>query len=158
MKPRILTPWLCFLIGVCALLVPATRSYSGEITGEAKILAKLDDAWSASAGQRDLNKLVSFYAADAVAYPPGAGMAHGTAEIRKVWEGITDPNYALSWVSTQAAVAASGDIGFTSGTFQESTTGSDGKVTKATGKFLCVWRKQQDGGWKAIHDMWNYDK
>jgi ketosteroid isomerase-like protein len=149
---------LCFVLGLLAVLSPAARSFAAEISGDAKALAQLDDAWSASAGQRDLAKLLSFYAPDAVAYPPGGAAASTPADIRKVWEGITDPNYSLAWEAKHAAIAASGDIGFTSGTFKESTKAADGKVANATGKFLCVWKKQKDGSWKAVHDMWNYDK
>lgn len=156
MKLRNLTPGLLFL-GLVTVLAPVTSIFAAEFKGEAKVLAQLDDAWSASAGQRDLDRLMSFYAEDAVAYPPGDGAAHGLAAIRKVWEGIKDPNYSLSWRSTEARVATGGEIGFTSGTFAESSKGADGKVANATGKFLCVWKKQRDGSWKAIHDMWNYD-
>jgi ketosteroid isomerase-like protein len=27
----------------------------------------------------------------------------------------------------------------------------------ATGKYVCIWAKQADGTWKAIHDIWNTD-
>ena len=79
------------------------------------------------------------------------------AALRVVWAGITDPNYSLSWKANDASVAASGELGYTAGTFVEKTKGADGKTTTATGKFLCVWKKQKDGKWKGIRDMWNYD-
>ena len=25
------------------------------------------------------------------------------------------------------------------------------------GKYVCTWRKEKDGTWKAIHDIWNTD-
>jgi ketosteroid isomerase-like protein len=25
------------------------------------------------------------------------------------------------------------------------------------GKYVCMWKKQKDGTWKAIHDIWNSD-
>ena len=144
-------------LGLFAVLAPVTSMLAAEFKGDAKVLAQLDDAWSAAAGQRDVDRVVSFYAADAVAYPPGASAARGTAAIHTAWEGIKDPNYSVSWRSTVAEVASSGEVGFTSGTFDESIKGTDGKVTHSTGKFLCIWKKQRDGSWKAVHDMWNYD-
>ena len=145
------------LLGLCAVLISGLSAHAVEFKGEAKVLAQLDDAWSASAGKRDLDLLVSFYADDAVAYPPNDKVASGRAAIRAVWAGITDPNYSLSWKATSAGVSNAGELGFTAGTFLESVKGADGKTSTATGKFLCVWKKQKDGSWKSIHDMWNYD-
>jgi ketosteroid isomerase-like protein len=48
-------------------------------------------------------------------------------------------------------------MGFTSGTYEATWTGPDGKPVTETGKYLCTWQKQPDGSWKAVHDMWNSD-
>lgn len=145
------------LFGLCPVFFCHVAAQAAEFTGEAKVLVQQDDAWSASAGKRDVDLLVSFYADDAVAYPPRDKAATGRAAIRAVWAGIADPNYSLSWKATTAGVSKAGELGFTAGTFLETTKRVDGKATTATGKFLCVWRKQADGKWKAVHDMWNYD-
>lgn len=34
---------------------------------------------------------------------------------------------------------------------------SGGKATLDKGKFLTVWKKQADGSWKIIRDMYNSD-
>jgi ketosteroid isomerase-like protein len=54
-------------------------------------------------------------------------------------------------------VSKSGDLGFTSGTYEDSFRGPDGALVTEKGKYLCTWGKQADGTWKAIHDMWNTD-
>jgi ketosteroid isomerase-like protein len=123
---------------------------------EAKALAKLDDDWSAAAGTRDAKRVASFYADDAIAYPPSAPMAVGKAAAEKVWAGaFADPTYNLSWKTSHAEVV--GALGYTSGTYEDSYKGPDGKTVRGTGKYLCVWKKQKDGSWKALHDMWNTD-
>jgi len=33
----------------------------------------------------------------------------------------------------------------------------DGTLIRGGGKYLCVWQRQADGSWKAVHDMWNTD-
>lgn len=33
----------------------------------------------------------------------------------------------------------------------------DGKLVSEKGKYVTAWKKQKDGTWKAIHDMWNSD-
>jgi ketosteroid isomerase-like protein len=54
-------------------------------------------------------------------------------------------------------VAKSGDLGFTTGTYEDSFKGTDGKMVSEKGKYVCMWKKQKDGTWKAIHDIWNSD-
>ena len=130
---------------------------SADISGEGKILAKLDDEWSTAAATRDAKRVASFYAEDAIAYPPNEPMVVGRAAAEKVWaKYFTDPSYNLSWKTTHAEVI--GDLGYTSGTYEDSFVGPDGKKIEGKGKYLCVWKKQSDGTWKAVHDMWNSDK
>jgi ketosteroid isomerase-like protein len=121
-------------------------------------LRRLDDEWSAAAQKRDVEKVASFYADDAIAYPPGEPVARGKAAAKKVWAAyLADPSFKISWKANDAHVCADGKLGFTSGTYDASYNGADGKPVAEKGKFLCVWQKQPDGSWKAIRDMWNTD-
>ncbi len=138
-------------------LVTVLPSHGAGIETGGKVLAKLDDAWSAAAATKDTDTVASYYADDATVYPPDAPMAQGRAAARTVWASyFAAPNFSISWKTTSAGVAKSGDLGFTAGTYQDSYTGADGKTVNETGKYVCVWRKQKDG-WKAIHDTWNTD-
>jgi ketosteroid isomerase-like protein len=141
-----------------SLLIPIfwAAGAVAHITADAQALAMRDADWSAAAGSRDAKRVAAFYADDAIAYPPNMPMAIGRAAAEKVWAGaFADPSYRLAWKTVHADVR--GDLGYTSGTFEESVTGPDGKTVRGTGKYLCVWKKQGDGSWKAIHDMWNGD-
>ena len=141
----------------CAVVLSKPVVVAGADDAKAKELIALDADWSKAATARNLDRLVSFYADDAIAYPPNMPAASGKATIAKVWgEALKMPGYSLSWKTSAASV--DGSLGFTAGTYQESTKGADGKTTVGHGKYLCVWRKGADGKWKAIHDMWNADK
>ena len=130
----------------------------GDMDDAAKVLVKLDEAWSAEAGKRDAGAVSSFYAEDAIVYPPNEPVMKGRAAAKKVWTAyFAEPSFNISWKTKHAEVASGGDLGFTSGTYEDSFNGPDGKKVHETGKFLCVWKKQADGTWKAIHDMWNAD-
>ncbi len=148
-------------IGVAGLLLSTACAPAPAPVDTAALaaqLTQLDDAWSAAAATRNADSVASFYATDAVAYPPNMPVAVGRAAARDVWAGgFADSTYAISWTTTAARVAASGDMGFTAGTYQESYRGADGNPVTMTGKYLCVWAKQADGSWKATHDMWNAD-
>ncbi len=148
-----------FALGAMAGLWTLTPAWAGgRIADDAKALVKLDKEWSAAAGKRDVEKVASFYAEDAVAYPPNEPVCVGREAAKKVWAAyLSDQSFNISWKSMHAEIAKSGELGFTSGTYEDSFKGPDGKLVHENGKFLCVWKKQADGSWKAIHDMWNTD-
>ena len=144
------------LLAALVVMLAVPVAMAADMDAAAKALAKLDDDWSKAAATKDAAKIAAFYADDAIAYPPGEPMATGKAAAQKVWAAyFTEPTFAISWKTTHAEVT--GDLGFTSGTYEDSFKGADGKMVHEKGKYLCVWKKQKDGSWKAIHDMWNGD-
>ena len=129
------------------------NAVSAAIPDNAKMLAALDEEWSKAATASDVDKVVSFYADDAIVYPPNAPAVSDPAAIKESWaKMLADPKVKLSWQTSHAGVDH--NTGFTSGTYQ--VAGSDGTVAEK-GKYLCVWSKSKDGKWKAMHDMWNSD-
>ncbi len=164
MKPRsillsaLLTALLVPGLSGCASSSGSSSSTQVDARAEAKTLMRLDDEWSAAAQKRDVDKVASFYEDNAVAYPPGEPVATGRAAAKKTWAAyFADPSFSISWKSNDAAVSHCGGLGYTAGTYLASYNGPDGKKVDERGKFLCVWRKQADGTWKASRDMWNAD-
>jgi ketosteroid isomerase-like protein len=54
--------------------------------------------------------------------------------------------------------ARSGDLAYEQGTFEESFKDGDGKPVHVVGKYVVVWKKQSNGQWKAIVDIFNTDR
>jgi len=124
----------------------------------ATALTQRDADWSKAAATRNAETVASYYAADAIVYPPNAPAVTGRANAKAVWASLfADSTFKLSWKTDHAQVATSGDLGFTAGTFEDSFKGPDGKPVHEKGKYVCIWAKQADGSWKAIHDIWNTD-
>jgi ketosteroid isomerase-like protein len=141
-----------------AVLAPAAPAFAAGIDANARALAKLDDDWSKAAATRDAERVAAFYAEDAITYPPNEPMTTGRAAAKKVWAAyFADPTFKISWKTLHAGVSKSGDLGFTTGTYEDSYKGPDGKLVTENGKYVCIWQKQKDGSWKAIHDTWNSD-
>jgi len=149
---------LAIVFGLYAVLFSGSAAFAADMDAQAKVLAKLDDDWSAAAAKKDVDLVASYYADDAIAYPPNETAAIGRAATKKVWAAyFAEPTFKLSWKTLHAEVSTSGDLGFTAGTYEDSFKGPDGKLVTETGKYLCTWKKGKDGKWKAIHDMWNSD-
>lgn len=140
------------------IVVLASCAPAGDPAAIGKTLTQLDDEWSKAAGAKNLDSVASFYAADAIAYPPDVPVAVGKDAAKKVWAGyFADSTFRISWKTEHAAGSKGGDLGFTTGTYEDSFKGPDGKLVTEKGKYVCVWAKQADGSWKAIHDTWNSD-
>jgi len=145
-------------IGVAVVLLSPSCRPAVDTNAIATELTQLDDAWSRAAATRNADTVASFYAADAIAYPPNAAIAIGQAAAKEVWASyFADSTFSISWKTEHAEVSNSGDLGFTAGTYEDSFRGPDGALVTERGKYLCVWAKQADGSWKATHDMWNAD-
>ena len=147
------------VLAAFAILFSARPAFASDSDSEAKALTKLDDDWSNAAATKDADRVASYYAENGIAYPPNAPVAVGRDAAKTVWAAyFADPGFiSISWKTLHAEVAKSGDVGFTSGTYEFSYKGPDGKPGMEKGKYLCVWQKQPDGTWKATHDMWNAD-
>ncbi len=83
-------------------------------------------------------------------------MATGKEPIRAIWKGMLGaPGFSGGWKPTKVEVARSGDLGYVSGTYEFSENDTTGKSMTDRGKFVEVWKKQADGTWKCVADIFN---
>lgn len=137
---------------------PEPQSTADTRPADEAALRKLEDEWSKAAGDKDLAKTVSYYSDDALVMPSNAPTANTKDAVRKVWsDTLTSPGFSGGWKTTKAEVARSGDIGYTSGTYEFTMNDASGKPATDRGKYVAVWKKQADGSWKCTVDIWNSD-
>jgi ketosteroid isomerase-like protein/quercetin dioxygenase-like cupin family protein len=124
---------------------------SVNVEKEREALLQTDREWAGTI--KDTDKFLSYFASDATVYPPGMPMATGSAQVREtITKMMSAPGFALTFAPTKAVVSASGDVGYTAGTYDASMGGVAEK-----GKYITVWKKQADGSWKATDDIFNAD-
>ena len=141
--------WMCVL-GLGAALSGACGT-AVNVEQERTALMARDQQWSASA--KDADKFMAFFAPDAVSYPPGGPAERGADAIRKsVTQMFAAPGFALSWNATGASVASSGDLGYTTGSYQMTMGGNTDR-----GKYVTVWKKAGGGAWMVAEDIFNSD-
>ena len=104
---------------------------------------------------REMSRKLGFYADDAFFIAPGIKGANGSTEIRQAYaNGLADPNFAINFASDKIDVASSGDLAYSRGHFTEKFTDpKTQQVMTTSGSFLTVFKKQQDGSWKAEEDV-----
>lgn len=103
---------------------------------------------------KDAARLTAYYAEDAVVATPGRAAASGRDAIARInGDDMKDPAFALDFTNEKTDVAASGDLAWTRGTFRVAYTDpATKKVQKGAGSYVTVFRKQDDGSWKAVAD------
>ena len=138
---------------------PAPAPVDTRAQDEADIRAAVAE-WGKAIENKNLDQTLSFYADDAWVYPQSAPVAKTADERRSVWTAF----FALPGASdmegdiTRMEVARSGDLAVQYGTFAMTVNDKKGKPVTEDEKSVVVWKKQPDGKWKAIADIWNTDK
>src|SRR2546421_11813298 len=101
------------------ILVTLTLSLAATavcLAGDKKIEQAVRDAdaqWSKAAERRDVDKLLSFYADDAVVLPAHKGIATSRDTIQPIFKNLLAiPGVTLGWKATKVDVAASGDVAY----------------------------------------------
>lgn len=61
----------------------------------------------------------------------------------------------LVWTPVEGIAGPSGDFGFTWGRYVFSAPGADGQRTSSHGKYVSIWRRDDDGNWKFVADIGN---
>jgi ketosteroid isomerase-like protein len=116
-----------------------------------------DAAWAKAAAAHDLVNSLAFYAGDAVVLPAHQEMLTNKPDILKSWTALLDKNNTVTWKPMWVEAAKSGELVYVVGTYTLSTKAGKGKPTVDHGKYMAVWKKQDDGSWKAEANSWNSD-
>jgi uncharacterized protein (TIGR02246 family) len=148
-----------FLFGCIALLsFTFVGTASAADTKIEQAIRDLDVQWAKAVEAKDLDKSVSYYSDDAIVLPPNAAIATTKEAIRNIWKDLlASPGLVFRWKTTKVEVAKSGDMAYSSGTYELTMNGAGGKPVNDRGKYVVVWEKQADGKWKCGADIWNSD-
>ena len=101
------------------------------------------DAWAALATD------------SAVFLQPNGRSIQGREALRR-WVTGLDGMEAFS--TTVLEVRGRGDLAITRGTYALVMPAGAAPTGADTGKFVTVWRRQADGGWRISHTIWNSDR
>ena len=144
---------LCF---VAASTLLACRPAGPDLEAERRAILAADEAWVAAAGRKDLDQAVSYWTDDATVLPPDMPALKGKAAIREyVAAAFQVPGFSISWKSEAITVSADGTLAYQLATNQFTVPDSTGTLRTAAGKAVVIWRKEPDGAWRAVVDIWN---
>jgi uncharacterized protein (TIGR02246 family) len=138
---------------------PAQAPADTRAQDEAAIRAATQD-WGKAIDSGNLDQTLSYYADDAWVYPQNTPIAKTADQRRNVWAAFfATPGAAdMEGDITRVEVAQSGDLAVEFGTFAMTMNDKKGKPITENEKYVTTWKKQADGKWKVIADIWNTDK
>jgi uncharacterized protein (TIGR02246 family) len=139
-----------------ALTLAACQSRSPDPQEASEAVMKAEREWAAAAQARDLERSVAFMADDAMMFPPGAAPIVGKAAIREYMAGaFATPGFSVTWEPAAVVIAEAGDLAYTHGRSTYTVPGSDGQIVTIHAKGVAIWRKDAQGVWRCIIDIWN---
>ena len=144
------------LVGIALAIINVACAQNVDVASEKAALLARDVEWSRTA--KDVDKYVEFFTPDGTMGVAGTPNVAGAKAIRDQLKPLVEsPGYDMTWKATRVAVASSGEIGYTAGTYAETTRNANGTPVTETGRFVTVWKKI-DGVWKVLEDAAGPDK
>lgn len=151
----------CFLlIGLMSITIlgcQSSKSTGFSDADKAAIRKVTDEVVSISnAATKDWAAYVKTdYAEDAVIFPPNTAAVQGWDAIQSF---VTAMPASSDFKVDVLEIEGWSDLAYVRGTYSMTyTLPGDSGPTKESGKYIEVWRRQPDGSWKVIRDIWNSD-
>jgi uncharacterized protein (TIGR02246 family) len=136
-----------------------SQTPAGDLATARQAVRTADSLFAAAAAAHDLEASVTSLATDAIMFPPDQPPVIGRAAIREYMrESFATPHFSVTWTTDTVIVAAGGDMAYS---FARSRytfpgrSGAAGAVDTAYGKGVSVWRRDTDGRWRTVADIWN---
>jgi uncharacterized protein (TIGR02246 family) len=147
MKKNILVELMLITILSCSQQKIDTKA-------EGEKLMQTSREWSQITSTGNVEKILSYWADDAVVISPGQPVLKGKKEIRQMVEGsFKTPGFKISWEPQSADVSQSGDMAYLIEKSELSMNDSSGKSITLHYNGVTVWKKQADGSWKNVADI-----
>ena len=152
--PRLVAALPALLLLAAGCSSPAVRF---DPAAEADLLLKRDAEWAdAATAGTDIDKIVSYWADDAVVIPQGQPVAEGKGAIRAFVAGsLAIPGFRIHWVSDKVSFSPDGQLAYLRSTNEITVPGPTGTPVTVSGRGITVWRREVDGQWRCVVDIWN---
>ena len=115
-----------------------------------------DSAFAASVNAGNVDSVVAVYAAQAALLPPNLPPQKGHSAIRSFWGGFLDA-YTVRFELGSDTIEGRGDLAYNLGHYRFTAVpkAKENPGVADEGKFLEVLKRQPDGTWKYVVDMYS---
>ncbi|UCC48290.1 MAG: DUF4440 domain-containing protein [Gemmatimonadota bacterium] len=147
------------LLGLATLACQPPAQQAGPLSEEdVAAIRAITEAYAQVALAGDVAALTAFYSEDAVLMPPNEPALEGRAAIQAWNEAQAALGTLTEATFTPVQIDGRGDLAFVRGTFSMTMTPEGAlEPIQITGKYIEIKRKQADGSWLCVVDIWNSD-
>jgi ketosteroid isomerase-like protein len=140
-----------------SILIHGCNETKVDLKAEEAAIMKIDSTWASLALEsKDVDKVVSYWADDAIVIPPGQPVVKGKGALRKMVEDSKNiPGFSITWKSSDIHFSPDGKMAYMSGENLVTMNDSIGHKISIPGRAYTIWRKEADGNWKCVVDIWN---
>lgn len=136
---------------ILVVLICLVGYVSGQAQTPLQEMVKTEQAFSKMAEEKNTrDAFLAFIADDGLLFRPGA--VNGKKWMLEHPVPPSDKKPLLAWQPSFAGMAASGDLGFTTGPWEFKNDIKDEKPA-GYGHFITVWKKQPESSWKFVVDL-----
>ena len=128
-----------------------------DLKAEESAILEADSTWAALAKEgKEVDKIISYWSDDAVVLPPGQPAVKGKNALRRMVEDSKNiPGFSITWKSSDLHFSPDGKMAYMNGENLMSMNDSTGNKISTPGRGYTIWRKETDGNWKCVVDIWN---
>jgi uncharacterized protein (TIGR02246 family) len=154
MKKRVVLA-LCIVVGLgLSIGCQAPQAPAGLSDADRAAIRQSGENYAKSVNAQDSKGAAALYADDAIVLVPNHAAVEGRAAIQ-AWMETPPPvsNFQMQSLETEGQ----GDLAYDRGTYSVTMTPAGAGPIEDHGKYLTIFRKQADGSWKVVRDIWNSD-
>ena len=145
----------CLLILAIAVLVttPNPKPFSAP-----EAIARIRAEWAKDLHEKKLEQIAMLYAPDAAFLQPNGERITGRPAIRELCKNVM-ATFTSHLTFHSITTEHSGDLAYDSGDYHETLVMlSDGSTSEGKGNYLMVFKRQPDGSWLIVQQVWTESK
>jgi uncharacterized protein (TIGR02246 family) len=135
---------------------PADGSPAGLSASDSTAVAAVDSAFVAAINAGNADAVAAVYASDAALLPPNTPQLRGRDAVKKSWSGLLDA-YTVKFEIASDMIEGRGDLAYNVGHYRFTAVpkAKSAPGIADEGKFVEILKKQADGSWKYLVDIYN---
>jgi uncharacterized protein (TIGR02246 family) len=147
--------WMTIVSAATLMALAAGCKPADTHDADVQAIHAVEAQWNQDYATRDVTKLMTHYADEAVLMAPGMDAMTGKSGIQTIMQRmVADPAMSLKFEATVVDVSKSGDLGYAQGAYTMAMTDPGTKqAVHDHGNYVTVFRKQTDGSWKVVSDI-----
>jgi ketosteroid isomerase-like protein len=149
-------PASLWLVTACTRGTPLAATAPVDLVAEKNALLARDQQWQAAVTQKtDVAKIASFFSADGIMFGSGEATDEGHEALTKsVAALVADPSFKDHWAWSRVELSSDGRLAYLVGSTDITTNDVSGRAVTTHARLLNVWRKDSDGVWRCVVDVW----